>query len=376
MTVLFVTGVTGFVGRYAALRLLDRPDKPTLRCLVRADREEEGHKRLLDSLRKAAPDDVVAAVADRIEAVPGDLLEPRLGLGETAWRDVAEGVDAVLHAAADIRFDRDLAESRRYNVEGTREVIDLARAAADGGTLKRFDWVGTAFVAGLRRDLVAEDDLEHDQGWKNPYEQSKYEAELLVRTEAADLPWTILRPSIVVGDSRTGTTSNFGMLYWPVQLYARGWWRTIVGRPDTPVDIVPVDFVADALEALCRCDAPTRKTYHLASGPDGALTIADFADLAQRSFGGPAPRYVDPEFFLRWVRPMVDLVLWGKKRRVIREGGRFFVPYFQGNPRFCTQVARAALEPLGLRPPMVRTYVDTLFDYCKRTDFGRNVAES
>lgn len=371
MSTIFVTGVTGFVGRYAAARILARRPEARLRCLVRAANVEEGRARLLASLAKAVGDEHAGGWAGRITPVVGDLLEPRLGLSETSWEEAADGVHQVLHAAADIRFDRDLAESRRYNVEGTRQILDFARTAAQGGTLQRVDWVGTAFVAGLRRDTVAEDDLEHDQGWKNPYEQSKYEAEILLRAEAADLPWTILRPSIVVGDSTTGATSNFGMLYWPIQLYARGWWRTVVGRPDTPVDIVPVDFVADAMEALTREGMPTRTCYHLASGPEGALSIADFAAIAQRSFGGPAPRYVEPEFFLRWMRPLVDLVLWGKKRRVIRDGGRFFVPYFNGNPRFDTRRARAALEPLGIRPPKVADYVDTLLDYCKRTDFGR-----
>ena len=306
-----------------------------------------------------------------VEPVLGDLLVPRLGLTQDDWDRTADGLARVVHAAADIRFDRDLQESRRYNVEGTRVIADMARDAARGGSLKRFDWVGTAFVAGLRRDRVSEDDLEHDAGWKNPYEQSKYEAEIWLRQEAADLPVTIFRPSIVVGDSRTGKTTNFGMLYWPIQLYARGWWRTVVGRPDTKVDIVPVDWVADALVALSEDGAPVGPCYHLASGPEGALSIAEFAEITRGFFGGPPPRYVSPETFFTWVRPVVDLFLWGKKRRVIREGGRFFIPYMNGNPLFDTTRAEAALVGRGLPPPRVAEYVGKLLEFCKETDFGK-----
>jgi long-chain acyl-CoA synthetase len=369
-----LTGATGFVGRQLAVRLLRAHPEGPLRCLVRARDEDEGRARLRESLLRAADAEEVDALLPRVEPVLGDLLVPRLGLDERRWAAAADGLVRVVHAAADIRFDRDLHESRRYNVEGTRVVADMARDAARGGSLRRFDWIGTAFVAGLRRDLVAEGDLEHDAGWKNPYEQSKYEAELWLRQEGKDLPVTIFRPSIVVGDSRTGRTTNFGMLYWPIQLYARGWWRTVVGRPETKVDIVPVDWLADAFLALSEPGAAVGGCYHLAAGPEGALSIAEFAAIAQRFFGGPPARYVEPDTFFTWVRPVVDLFLWGKRRRVIREGGRFFIPYMTGNPLFDTSRARAALGALGLLPPSAASYVETLLRYCKETDFGRNQA--
>ncbi len=371
----FITGVTGFLGRHLAVRLLqNRDDVDRLRCLVRADDVEHGRGRLRRSLARAVQDDGLDALMARIDPVPGDLTLPRLGLSDADWDLVAARCDVVVHSAADVRFNQDLEDARRRNVEGTARVTELARAAAATG-LRRFDWVGTAFVAGLRRDRVMEAELAHEAGWKNSYEQSKYEAEGWLREHAADLPVTVYRPSIIVGESTTGATSNFGMLYWPVQVYARGWWRTIVGDAATVVDVVPVDFVADAIEALGRGTDHVGGTFHLAAGPEGSLTIEEIAAVVRSFFGGKPPRYVDPDFFMTWIRPLADLVIWGKRRRVIREGGRFFIPYFSGNPLFDTSTARAALEPLGVRPPRVEDYLSTLFDYARATDFGRRAGE-
>lgn len=371
MSTIFITGITGFLGRHVAARMLRRDDLDRLLCLVRCDDPAHGLERVVDSLARVLPRDEARALEGRITAMPGDLCKEGLGLSPQDREIVVSSSQAVLHCAADVRFNQDIEDARQRNVFGSRQVAELARAAHQAGVLKRFDWVGTAFIAGLRRDLARESELVHDEGWKNSYEQSKYEAEVLLREEFSDLPLTVLRPSVIVGESTTGETSNFGMLYWPVQLYARGWWRTVVGRPDTPVDLVPVDFVADAIEFLTRPGSAHGLTYHLAAGPEGSLTIAELAAICQEYFGGPAARYIGADTFMRWVRPFVDLFIWGKKRRVIQSGGRFFIPYFEGNPRFDTSVARAALLGSGIAAPSVRDYMTVLLDYCVATDFGR-----
>jgi long-chain acyl-CoA synthetase len=372
VTEVFITGVTGFLGRQVALRLLRRADITKLHCLVRAASVEEGETRLRKSLGRIVAAEELESLCRGLVALPGDLTAPDLGLAEEALRAVRRTCRMFLHCAADVRFDQPLDDARERNLKGTQRVAKLALSADQ---VDRFDWVGTAFVAGLRRDRVLESDFLHEAGWKNSYEQSKYEAERWLRTEATDLPLTVFRPSIIVGESKTGRTSSYGVLYWPVQIYARGWWRTVIGRADTPIDIVPVDYVADAIAALTGPGQPTGRTYHLAAGPEGSLSVGAIADLCRSYFSGPKARYIDAEFFMRWLRPILHLFLWGKRGRVLKQGGRFFVPYFSGNPIFDVSQTRTALRPFGLEPPQVVNYMTTLLDYCVSTDFGRREAE-
>lgn len=367
----FLTGVTGFVGRYVAVRLLARDDVDGLDVLVRARDEQHARERLVGSLEFAVSTEQARELVGRMTPIIGDLRSERFGLDDAAWQGLAERTTHVLHGAANVRFDQDIEDARSYNVFGSKQAARLARDAQASGGLDRFDWVGTAFVAGLRRDRVLESELEHEAGWKNPYEQSKYEAERWLKEHASDLPLTVFRPSIVVGESSTGATTNFGMLYWPIRVYAKGWWRTVVGSAQTPVDIVPVDFVADAIDVLSRPGQPVGPTYHLTSGPEGAVSIGALADLAQEYFGGRAARFVDPDFFLTWVRPVVDMFIWGPKRRVLRQGGRFFIPYMAGNPLFDNRETTEALAAHGVAVPKVRDYFANLLDYARETDFGK-----
>ncbi len=372
MTRVFITGVTGFLGRYMADRVLQRPDVDGIDVLVRARDVDHARERLLKSMRFAVSEARAAEVVERMSPVLGDLRQERFGLDEDAWNSLAERTDCILHAAANVRFDQRIEDARGENVFGTQQAAALGLEAQRRGGLSRFDWVGTAFVAGLRRDVVREEDLEHTAGWKNPYEQSKYEAEQWLRSEASALPLTVFRPSIVVGETATGATTNFGMMYWPIRLYSKGWWRTIVGSAQTPVDIVPVDFVANAIECLSRADQAVGVTYHLTAGTEGAVTIERLAALVQEFFGGGRIRFMDPAFFMKWVRPVVDLFIWGPKRRVLQEGGTFFIPYFSGNPLFDNTHAAAALAAHGIAVPRVQDYFSTLLTFVRDTDFGKN----
>lgn len=374
MSEIFITGATGFVGRHLAVRLLNRPDVGQLWCLVRATDPDHGRERLLKSLQRATSDEDAEALIGRIRPVLGDLTKEGLGLSPAQAEQVVAHCTVFLHAAADVRFNQDLEDARLRNVFGTQQVVAYARRVFEAGRLQRLDWVGTAFVAGRRPGPVSEEDLAHDAGWRNSYEQSKYEAESWLRANCSDMPLTVFRPSIIVGESTTGATSNFGMMYWPVQIYARGWWRTIVGSPQTTVDLVPVDYVADSIELLSRAGQPTGRTWQLAAGEDGARTIEELAALCHKYFGGKPARYVDPGFFMKWVRPVVNLFLWGKKARVLKQGGAFFVPYFTDQPKFDTTRTAEALAGSGIAAPTVEDYFSTLLDYAVKTDFGKRSA--
>ncbi|HTJ28957.1 MAG TPA: SDR family oxidoreductase, partial [Acidobacteriaceae bacterium] len=196
------------------------------------------------------------------------------------------------------------------------------------------------------------------------------EAEALVRSYMDRVPIVILRPSIVVGDSQTGATSSFKMMYWPLKIYARRLWRTVPGYPDAVLDIVPVDYVSRATAYLAFQPAALGETVHLCAGPRSSATISQIAQRAREFFHAPAPRYINPDFFFAAIRPLLFLTLWGKKRRVLTSG-RAYRDYFSMRMQFDTTNAERLLAPAGIQPLPVLAYLDRLFQYCLDTDWGR-----
>src|SRR5207249_2624688 len=129
----------------------------------------------------------------------------------------AGNVSEIYHSAACTRFDQKLEQARRINLKGTENVLNFARRARQSGNFMRLHHVSTAYIAGNRTGVIKEDDLDYGQDFFNTYEQSKYETELMLERARAEVPITIYRPSIIVGDSRTGRTLHFFVLYEPMK---------------------------------------------------------------------------------------------------------------------------------------------------------------
>ncbi len=356
---ILITGATGFLGTQLVGELLARQPDASLALLIR-DRPGQPGQQRADQI---VPEEYRA----RVQVYSGDVGLPNCGLDQGAWDRLSSEVTRVIHSAATVRFDHTLEEARRINVEGTRRILDFAAGARN---LKSLAYVGTAYVAGERSDLVNEDELNIGQSFRNTYEQTKSEAEALVRSRLGSLPAVILRPSIIVGDSRTGVTSSFKMMYWPLKIYARGLWRTVPGYPDAVLDIVPVDYVASAVARLAFDDAALASTVHLCAGPRASATIQQVAQRAAEYFNVREPRYVDPNFFFAAIRPILFMTLWGRKRRILRDG-RAYRDYFTMKMQFDTTNAERLLGPVGLTPPPVLDYLDRLFHYCVASDWGR-----
>jgi len=295
---IILTGATGFLGMEVLARLLEHDDREVL-ALVRASDTAAAEARVDGVLRRLWRDP--SPYRERVRAVPADLTRPGLGLSSAARERLADRAGTVLHCAASIAFDLPLDEARLVNVEGTRQVIGLAREARERGSLQRFIHVSTAYVSGRHPGLFRERQLDIGQTFRNTYEQTKHEAEHLV-WEAADLSPAIARPSIVMGEAATGWTPAFNVLYWPLRAFARGLFEVVPTRADGRVDIVPADYVADAL-------------VHLIDRPEAGVFNDARAQAVLGSAGIRVPQLAD--YFPTLMR-YAELARWGK-RDVVRE---------------------------------------------------------
>ena len=250
-----LTGATGFVGMELLARYLERGDRDVI-TLVRADSHEAAQARVDAVLENLFGADALD-YGPRVHAVAADMTAPDLGLTEAERMRLAERVTKIVHSAASVSFALPLDEARAINLEGTRRMLELAELARAHGGLECYAHVSTAFVAGDHAGAFAECDADVGQSFHNSYEQSKFEAEQLVRSRPDGLPYTILRPSIVVGDRNSGWTSAFNVLYWPLRAFARGLFTAVPAIASAPVDVVSIDYVADAAYELCETSCGT-----------------------------------------------------------------------------------------------------------------------
>jgi thioester reductase-like protein len=273
---LLLTGATGALGAELLRRLVqDRPGCGVF-VLLRAESREALRGRALALHATLDPAD-----ARRVVPVAGDVALPRLGLGR-GYEDLAARVGEIYHAAACTRFDVPAEYAARHNVDGTRSVLDLARASRRAGQSGRVHYVSTAYVSGRRRGCVTEEELDCGQEFFNAYEWSKFEAERSVRAAGQDLPVTIYRPSVLVGHSRTGRAERFLGIYQVLRWIDRGLVRTLPCRRDFRLDLAPADYVAEAIVRLAGVPGSVGKTFHLTAGSGNALAVEELLAIFLR----------------------------------------------------------------------------------------------
>jgi len=342
----FITGATGFLGMEVLARLLERGERDVV-CLVRAADQAAAEARL-DGVLETLWDDP-APYRGRARAVAGDVTSPGLGVDPAVRTALAEEIGAVLHCAASITFDLPLDEARLINVEGTREVIGFAREAKLLGRLDRFVHVSTAYVGGLHSGVFGERHLDTGQDFRNSYEQTKWEAEHVIAA-ADDLAPAIARPSIVMGDARSGWTPAFNVLYWPLRAFSRGLFEEVPAHPEGIVDVVTVDYVAAALLALL--DRDDAGVFNLVAGKD-APKVTELIDMASRRFDRPPPRLLDPGTDLN------------------AGGGNVFLPYFEVDTVFDDTRTQTVLAESNLRRVRLADCFDALMDYADAAGWGK-----
>ncbi len=325
-----VTGAAGLIGGELCARLASAGH--TVTALVRSNPDV------------LANDGQPAAVADVLK---GDLALDGMGLDPAVLERVAREIDLVLHCAALTRFDLDQEAYRATNIDGTGRALDLARRAGAG-----FLHVSTAYVCGGRSGRIGEDDALPTDGFTNGYEASKAAAEALVR--ASGVPFVIARPSIVLGDSRTGAIRQFDTIYAAFRLIAESRVRHMPVSQGATLDFVPLDHVAAGIVALAERFGEARGgAYHLVSG--GPVPVAEFAAAIGSFAHFSAPVLVDAAEFDPSTLPPIE-------RRLYKRVAGLYAAYFQRDPRFDDTKLR---ELTGLVPPMMdQAMLLKLISYC------------
>jgi thioester reductase-like protein len=333
-----LTGASGAIGAEVAALLAGGGE----RVLALLHRE----RRIVRNDGRVVP----LGAAGGVEAVAGDVSQPRFGLAPEAWERLREGLDAIVHAAAVTDFGRPEQLYRSANVDGTRTVLDLASGSARPIPLVH---VSTAYVCGERQGVVREDELATGQSFANGYERSKHDAELLVRAAAArGLPVTIARPSIVVGSSRSGVTRDFKGMYTFVKLLVEGRLSLVPANYDALVDFVAIDYVAEAIADLARRAGETAgATVHLVGATP--LTLREIGDVLAEYPSFAIPRFVPPQSFdVAQLEPL--------ERRYHRRVGHLFTPYLARHVVFATDQARQVVRVRqgASGKPLLRRLID------------------
>lgn len=292
----FLTGSTGYIGSYVANELLTRT-RDRIAVLVRARDEAEARQRLWKSMQLHMDFDTFAGHLPRFDIFLGDLTSHELGFDARTRDRWVESVTSVIHCAASLNRKSDKV-CFNVNLRGTLELVKLARLAQDKHGLRRFSDVSTVAVAGHRsNEVVVEDEaVEWDRSDYDPYARTKKFCEYMVHELLADVPITIFRPSIVLGDSRFPETTQFDMVR---AFAALAYMRVLPLRKDWKVDIVPANYVGEAIARIHLDPDPAHGIYHLSSG-EGSLTYGQivgslrdaghrartiFAPVLERPFG-------------------------------------------------------------------------------------------
>jgi long-chain acyl-CoA synthetase len=359
---IFVTGSTGYLGSYVVAGLLTG-HRDRLNLLVRAKTEREARERLWTSLQLHFEfPEFREHLNTRVHIFRGDLTGERFGLSDDDYHKLAETTDSLIHCAASLNRKSEK-QCLNVNLRGTLEVIQLARRAQDRHGLRRYSHVSTVAVAGKRKnEIVGEDNaIDWERSDYDPYARTKKFCEHMANRLLPDIPKTIFRPAIVMGDSERAETSQFDMVR-AFHVLAR--MPVLPLRPHDRIDIVPANYVGKAIVTIHQKDTPAHSIYHLSSGT-GSQTYAELTEAIAQAGGMRRP------LFWPWLgKPFSSAVSWAADR-----GGtlghvasllKVFWPYLDWNTVFDNS---RVIAELGETPAKFSTYAAPLLKFSRENKF-------
>ncbi len=277
MSKILITGSTGFLGTEVIAELMRQTDD-SVYALVRGSSLMDA-RRTLEHLWWERPE-LLEHLGNRILPVLGDITCPNMGMTENDQRTLIEYTDVIIHCAAEVGITQPREKLWQINVQGTQHVLDFAVRIQENHPMRCVSHVSTAYVAGRRKGNVKEEELVNS-GFGSLYEQSKFEAEQLVRRYADRLPISVFRPGQIVGDSKTGRVKTFNTLYYPLKLYLKNQLPVMPIRGSMKVNMVPVDYVASSIARITKEESAVGKTFHLTAPSDQQPTVAELVETVR-----------------------------------------------------------------------------------------------
>jgi thioester reductase-like protein len=350
---IFITGATGLLGSYLLKILLENGYK--VYALARKKDNKTAKNRVFEVL-KFWDEKVFSKNVNNLIVLDGDITQDSLGLDSKAIELFKKEVKEIFHCAAATQFNAPIETLREINVKGTKNILELVREFNKDGILRQVNYISTAFVCGTYEGVFKERDFNVGQNFNNNYEQSKFEAELLVREYREIIPISIFRPGIIVGDYSNGMTTEFKMFYEPLRLFSLEIFDKVPLDTKTFLNLMPVDILAKAIYLLST--RPVENTiYHLTSSQP--FSIDYVIDKASRFFNFKKPYYVDfDKYKIMTNSPTAKRIL------------QTYIPYFHFYAMFDSRKTNSILKEHNFEYPLINgNFLQKIFEFCSYKKF-------
>ncbi|MEP9410781.1 MAG: SDR family oxidoreductase [Candidatus Brocadia sp.] len=385
---ILITGATGFLGSYITRELFEAGFH--LKLLIRNSANVQTKERISEVFPQVETTGIVFdTLSYRIEIINGDVSKERLGLNAQDYSRLSNAVDEIFHCAAATKFYNESDNSLVHtNVCGTEHIAQFCLT----NKLKRLHYISTAYVAGTRQDIVFEHELEKGQSFHNNYEKSKFDAERLLRQFISqyNIPTTVYRPSIIVGDSGTGFTCNYDNIY----VFGKGLNRLknheirnnrkdtvstnrnridhalplrIPGDKHATINLVPVDYVTQAIIAISGQEQSINKTFHIVN--PSPPTLGELGEWMAVATGFHRIRIV-PMYEFK-IRPH------SLQEKLFLQGTEAFQPYMFGEPYFDSTNTKKLLSGTAIECPLItQELINRFIQYAIDTNWGKKKCNS
>ncbi len=362
-----LTGASGVVGSAVLKLLAARGEKATL--LIRADSDGHLRRRFQDLLSFC---EISGGETNKFTALRADLLAPDFNLGNLVYDKLSRECTHVLHCAGNVnmRLPRHVAEEQTLSMTNNM----LALTTGSSGVRKKMEFVSTVGVAGCTEGIIREEWIEHERRFHNSYEAAKARAETLVRGQIEDgARVTVHRPSMVVGDSRSGKNISFQVFYFLCEFITG--MRTFGVTPRAPgmrLDVIPSDYVAEVIYWSSRREDHPPRILHACSGPEHSIDLDLLAGKAaeifrQNGLAPPKRRVIPPALFkglLRMAKPFAS----ARTRRSL-DTLPLFLSYLDERQYFANHKTRKLLEDSGPPLPEIDAFLPPVLKYYIKTRY-------